>query len=83
MLCIEVEKVKFPGGHIEIMLFVAILKNRITWRPYINYASYRDRNTRIRFPDSHMEIMKFIDVETLEITDGHIQITISIEIETQ
>ena len=34
MLFLEVENLEFPGGHIEIMLFIEMKKKRIDRRPY-------------------------------------------------
>ena len=42
MLFLEIENLVFPGGHIEIVLFIEMEKNHISRRPYWNYAIYRD-----------------------------------------
>ena len=48
MLIIESTKIDYTGGHIGIRLIIEIAKKKkINWRPYWNYANYRDGQNRI------------------------------------
>ena len=40
MLIIDITKKELTGGHIEILLFIEMEKNKISRRPYWNYANY-------------------------------------------
>ena len=42
MLFLEIAKLDLTGGNIEIMLFIAMEKNKISRRPYWNYVNCRD-----------------------------------------
>ena len=47
MLIIEMAKTESTGGHNEIRLVIEITKIEINWRPYWQYANYRDGQNRL------------------------------------
>ena len=65
MLFNVVENSEFFGNHIEIILFIEMEKNRINYRPYWNYAIFRDEKNRIN--RRYIGIMLFIEIPKLEL----------------
>ena len=47
MLIIEIPKTELNGSHYLIML-IRDSQNRIKWRPFWNYANYRDYQNRTK-----------------------------------
>ena len=73
------EIIELNGGHIEIMLFIEMDKNRIPWQPYWNYAIFRSWNLELSC--GHIEIMLFREMVKIELNGGHIEIMLYIEME--
>ena len=60
MLFIEIENLVFAGGHIELMLFTEMEKNKFSRQPYWNYTIYRF--AKFELTGGHIGIMLFINI---------------------
>ena len=74
MLFIEMGKIEFPGGRIEIMLFTEIVKLEFVGG-HIGIMLFIEIE-KLKFPGGHIEIMLYIEIDKRE-SNSNISISIN------
>ena len=70
---------RINGGHIGIMLFKEMEKNKISQRPYWHYAIFRD-GKRVKLIAGAIGIMLIIEIAKIKLTGDHFRTMLFIKI---